>query len=124
MLGQASTVRGQPVLVKPKRFVYHRTVDVEPDFARFGSLIGEPSRASILHALMDGRAKTAKELALEAGVTPQTASTHLAKLLEAGILAVEAQSRHRYFRLASAGASQAVEALMALAPSRPSGAPS
>ncbi len=115
----ATTVSAGPGLVKLKRFVYHRTMDVTPDVGWIGVLIGEPSRARMLHALMDGRAKTAKELALEAGVTPPTASTHLAKLVEAGLLAVEAQSRHRYFRLASAGASQAVEALMALAPPRP-----
>jgi DNA-binding transcriptional ArsR family regulator len=54
----------------------------------------------MLHALMDGRALTASELARIAGVTPQTASGHLARLAVAGLLAVEKQGRHRYHRLA------------------------
>ena len=55
----------------------------------------------MLHALMDGRALTASELARVAGITPQTASSHLARLTVAGLLAVEKQGRHRYHRLAS-----------------------
>lgn len=93
-------------------------MDAEPDIAGIASLIGEASRARILQALMDGRAKTAKELAFDAGVTPQTASTHLAKLVDIGVLAVHRQGRHRYFRLANATAGHAIEALMALAPRR------
>jgi len=65
------------------------------------ALIGDPARATMLYALMDGRAFTAGELAQVAGITPQTASGHLAQLVTAGMLAVEPQGRHRYFRLAS-----------------------
>ena len=64
----------------------------------------------MLTALMGGRALTATELAGAAGVTKQTVSTHLAKLLEARLLAVEAQGRHRYFRLADADVAQLLEA--------------
>jgi DNA-binding transcriptional ArsR family regulator len=69
--------------------------------AEIGALIGDPGRANMLDALMDGRALTAKELSAAAGVTPQTASGHLTRLLEAGLVAVTAQGRHRYHRLAS-----------------------
>jgi DNA-binding transcriptional ArsR family regulator len=85
-----------------------------PDIARIAALIGDPARANILAALIDGRALTASELAAEAGVTRQTASSHLARLSEGGLLACEAQGRHRYFRLANEDVSQALESLMAL----------
>ena len=76
-------------------------MDAEPNIAAVGALVGDPARARMLTALMDGRARTAKELAYGAGITPQTASSHLAKLLRARLLAMERQSRHRYFRLAT-----------------------
>ena len=79
-------------------------------------LVGDPARARMLTALMDGRARTAKELAYGAGVTPQTTSSHLTKLVGAGLLVMERQSRHRYFRLASPSVGHVVEALMAVAP--------
>jgi DNA-binding transcriptional ArsR family regulator len=85
-----------------------------PDIARIAALIGDPARANMLAALIDGRALTASELAAEAGVTRQTASSHLARLSEGGLLACEAQGRHRYFRLANEDVSQALESLMAL----------
>src|SRR5215831_12565358 len=94
-------------------------MDADIDIAAVGSLVAEPSRASILVALMDRRSKTAKELALEAGVTPQTVSSHLGKLLAGRLLVVQARGRHRYFRLASDDVGRAVEALMAVAPARP-----
>jgi DNA-binding transcriptional ArsR family regulator len=87
--------------------------------AELASLIGDVARANILSALMDGRALTAGELAWHAGVTAQTASGHLAKLAEAGLVVPEKQGRHRYFRLASADVAHAVETLMALAASGP-----
>lgn len=86
-----------------------------PDIALIGSLIGDPARANILNALMGGRALTATELAHEAGVTPQTASSHLAKLEAGGLLALEKQGRHRYFRLANADVAHALEAVVSLA---------
>ncbi|MCU4179129.1 ArsR/SmtB family transcription factor [Bosea sp. BH3] len=86
-----------------------------PYLAEIAHLMGDPARANMLHALMDGRALTAKELAWLAGVAPQTASGHLAKLMQGGLLAVAVQGRHRYFRLAGAEVAQALEGLMVLA---------
>ena len=86
-----------------------------PDIALVGSLVGDPARANMLASLMTGRALTATELAQEAGVTPQTASTHLARLVDGGLLLAEKQGRHRYFRLADPDVAQTLEALMGLA---------
>src|SRR3954468_12787144 len=80
--------------------------------AATAALIGDPARAAMLVALMDGRALTAGELAGAAGVAPPTASGHLARLLEAGGIAGERQGRHRYYRLAAPGVAPAIEALM------------
>lgn len=82
--------------------------------AHTASLIGDLARASMLTALMDGRARTATELARIAGVAPQTASAHLASLVEAGLLQREQQGRHRYHRLASPAVGHMIESLMAL----------
>jgi DNA-binding transcriptional ArsR family regulator len=71
-----------------------------PSVAGVASLIADPARASMLIALVDGRALPAGELAYAAGVTAQTASSHLAKLLDGGLVAVESEGRHRYYRLA------------------------
>jgi DNA-binding transcriptional ArsR family regulator len=79
------------------------------------ALIAEPARARILTALMGGQALTATELAAEAGVTKQTASAHLSRLLAARLLAVEAQGRHRYYRLAGRDVAQMIESLMGFA---------
>ncbi len=83
--------------------------------AQTASLVGDPARATMLTALMDGRALTAAELARAAAITPQTASGHLARLSGAGLLAVEQQGRHRYHRLASPAVARMLEDLMALA---------
>jgi DNA-binding transcriptional ArsR family regulator len=83
--------------------------------AELGLLLGEPARAAMLSALMDGRALSAGELAIVAGVAPQTASGHLARLTEAGLLKVERQGRHRYHRLASADIAQLLETFMQVA---------
>lgn len=80
--------------------------------AEIGTLVGEPTRAAMLEALMDGRALTASELARAAGVTAQTASGHLAQLSTAGLLAVEKQGRHRYHRLAGSEVARLLESLM------------
>jgi DNA-binding transcriptional ArsR family regulator len=84
-------------------------------FAETASLMGDPARANMLAALMDGRALTAAELAHVAGITPQTASGHLARLTEAGLLAMERQGRHRYHRLASGAVAQMLEGIMSVA---------
>lgn len=86
-----------------------------PDLAAIASLAGDPARASMLTALMDGRALTATELALEAGVVPSTASSHLGKLLRAGLISIEKQGRHRYFRLADEDVAELVERMMGVA---------
>ncbi len=85
------------------------------DLAEIGALVGDPARANILAALMDGRALTAGELAYVAGVAPQTASGHLAKLAEANLLALEKQGRHRYYRLASPLVGRMLEGILAVA---------
>jgi DNA-binding transcriptional ArsR family regulator len=86
-------------------------------FAEVAALAGDPARAGMLHALMDGRALTASELARVAGVTPQTASGHLARLATAGLLSVEKQGRHRYHRLTSSAVAQMMESIMQVASS-------
>ena len=83
--------------------------------AETAPLIGDPARANMLTALMDGRALTAAELARAASVTLQTASGHLARLTGAGMLTVEKQGRHRYHRLASPGVARMLERIMAVA---------
>ena len=93
-------------------------------FAAVASLVGDPARAGMLHALMDGRALTASELARVAGITAQTASGHLARMTEVGLIGVEKQGRHRYHRLASQAVAQMIESIMQVAsglqPPRPS----
>jgi DNA-binding transcriptional ArsR family regulator len=84
-------------------------------FAEVASLAGDPARAGMLHALMDGRALTASELARVARITPQTASGHLARMTAAGLLLVERQGRHRYHRLASSAVAQMMESIMQVA---------
>jgi DNA-binding transcriptional ArsR family regulator len=86
-----------------------------PDIALVASLVGDPARANMLTALMSGKALTATELSREAAVTPQTASAHLAKLEAGGLLAVEKQGRHRYYRLTGPDVADVLEGLMGLA---------
>jgi DNA-binding transcriptional ArsR family regulator len=100
-----------------KYFIYHLTMDVKHDLAEIAALIGEPTRAVMLWSLVGGQARPASELAFYANVSAQNASAHLARLVEAGMLAVEARGRHRYYRLAGADIAHAIEALAALSPS-------
>jgi DNA-binding transcriptional ArsR family regulator len=94
--------------------------DISPvEIATTAALLSDVARAAMLCALMDGRARTAGELAFTAGVTPQTASSHLARLSEAGLIDVVPQGRHRYHRLASSEAAQTLEALGVLAAGQP-----
>jgi DNA-binding transcriptional ArsR family regulator len=86
-----------------------------PNIAAIAAMVGDPARANMLTALVNGEALTASELALEANVTKQTASSHLAKLVAAGLVAVEAQGRHRYYRLADADVAGLLETLMGVA---------
>lgn len=86
-----------------------------PDIARIAALIGDPARANMLTALMTGKALTASELAVEAGITSQTASSHLAKLDAGGLLRPLKQGRHKYFSLANDDVADVLEGLMGLA---------
>lgn len=79
--------------------------------AEIGALLADPSRAGILLALMDGSARPAGELGELAGVAPATASAHLRKLVDGGLLDVHAQGRHRYYRLAGEEVAHLVETL-------------
>src|ERR1700758_4270217 len=86
-----------------------------PLIAEIAALVGDPARATILTALLDGRALTATELAYAARITPQTASSHLAKLTETGLLTALRDGRNRYFRLASPKIVQMLDGIMAVA---------
>jgi DNA-binding transcriptional ArsR family regulator len=91
----------------------------DSDIAAVGALVADRGRCRILLALGDGRALPASRLADEAGVSPATASSHLRKLTEAGLLAVETHGRHRYYRLAGPDVARLIEALQQLAPATP-----
>lgn len=86
-----------------------------PNIVGIAALIGDHARAGVLTALMTGQALTATELAEVANVTKQTISGHLAKLLDAGLVEVESQGRHRYFRLANHDVAELLESLMGVA---------
>src|ERR1700738_3485352 len=86
-----------------------------PDIAMIAALVGDPARSNMLTALMTGRALTASELAHQAATTPQTASSHLAKLEAGGLVEPEKQGRHRYYRLTGPDVAGVREGLMGLA---------
>lgn len=86
-----------------------------PQIAEVAALVGDPARANILCALLDGRALTATELAFAASVSPPTTSGHLGKLLGARLLVVMKQGRHRYYRLAGPHVAQMLESIMSVA---------
>ncbi|MFC9975189.1 metalloregulator ArsR/SmtB family transcription factor [Spirillospora sp. NPDC127200] len=89
------------------------------DFAPVAALLADRARAAMLTALMDGRPLAAGELARVAGVSAQTASSHLGRLLDGGLVAVVRQGRHRYYRLAGPEIAEAVESLMRVSPPVP-----
>jgi DNA-binding transcriptional ArsR family regulator len=89
------------------------------DLARAAALIGDPGRARVLRVLTDGRELAASVLAQEAGVAASTASVHLAKLVDGGLVVGERRGRHRYFRLATPEVAHALEALSRIAPVAP-----
>jgi DNA-binding transcriptional ArsR family regulator len=101
------------------RFVYHRNVIAEEvdglAVARIASAIGEPARARMLYSLMDGCARTSTELAVAAEVGPATASAHLNRLKEEGLVKAQAQGKHRYYSLDGANVAAALESLSVLA---------
>lgn len=85
-----------------------------PDISLPAAMMGDPARANMLMALMSGMHLTATELANEAGVTPATASVHLAKLTDSGMIVPTKQGRHKYFCIADADVAHAIEALIIL----------
>ncbi|WP_394773330.1 ArsR/SmtB family transcription factor [Flavobacterium sp.] len=89
---------------------------MEDQFIKAAALIGDPTRASIMWTLLDGRAFTATELAISANTSPQNISMHLGKLLEANLLCVEKQGRHKYYRFSNKEVAYVVEAMANLIP--------
>ena len=107
--------------VVPIRSRYISLMSEVLDIAAVAALVGDPARANMLVALLDGRALTASELAYAAHVTPQTASGHLGKLARANLIVPAQQGRHRYFRLAGkhvAAMIESISAVTAIAPPR------
>jgi DNA-binding transcriptional ArsR family regulator len=96
-------------------FAYHRTMKEYPGIARLGALIGDPARANMLTALIDGKALTPSELAAVAGVTLPTTSAHLSKLIDGGLVAQRKQGRHRYVTLADQNVAALLERMLGLA---------
>lgn len=86
-----------------------------PDISRLAAVIGEPGRAQVLSALMDGRSLTATELADAAAVTRSTMSSHLSRLQQVRLIEAERQGRHRYFRIANREVAELLEGMMGLA---------
>jgi DNA-binding transcriptional ArsR family regulator len=104
------------MLARPLAAARHPSAMNEgPSLARLAALIAEPSRAGMLTTLMAGQALTATELADAAGIGRATASAHLGRLVDAGLLAVASQGRHRYFRLAGEPVARMLEQLLGIA---------
>ncbi len=93
----------------------NREVAYFPGLSRIGALLADPGRAAMLWALMDGSARPAGELTLIAGLSPSSASGHLAKLTEGGLLTLEVRGRHRYYRIATPEVADSLEALANIA---------
>ncbi|TYP75387.1 DNA-binding transcriptional ArsR family regulator [Paenibacillus methanolicus] len=92
---------------------------MNPNVLDTAQLMGDPSRLSMLMSLLGGRALPANDLARASSISPQTASAHLAKLVAGGLLVHERYGRHKYFRLANWEVAHALEALLAISPSKP-----
>jgi DNA-binding transcriptional ArsR family regulator len=108
--------------VEHQQFGYHRSMNAqnaEPDIVRIAGAVGDATRIRMLSLLMEGRALTAKELALGAGVEPGTATSHLKRLQDDALVTSTSQGRHKYFRFASDDVAQLVETLMRVAPRKP-----
>lgn len=98
---------------------YDRSMYADADLASVGALLAEPARAKVLMALGDGRSLPASMLAAEAGVAASTASHHLSRLVDGGLLTVVTRGRHRYFTLAGPHVAELLEAVARVAPARP-----
>src|ERR1044071_4823368 len=124
-VGRSASVRAEPSA--PRRTIRQppnhsrstlMAMTGEADIARTAALIADPTRATILDALVDGRALPPSELAAAAGVSRSTVSERLSKMLDAGLLAVEHGGRNRYYRLAGPEVASALEALAVISPAR------
>jgi DNA-binding transcriptional ArsR family regulator len=113
-VGQGLQERPAPVIGR-----HDAGLSGDADLAAVASALGDAGRARMVLALCDGRALPASVLAGEAGVAPSTATFHLQRLLEAGLVSVERSGRHRYYRLACPEVAAAVEGLARLAPAQP-----
>jgi DNA-binding transcriptional ArsR family regulator len=104
-------------LNRQQHFVYHRMMIADTNIAvsRIAAALGEPARARILYCLMDGHARTATELSVVAEVSPSTASAHLQRLRDAGLVKVLLQGKHRFYSLESVHVAGALEGLSVLA---------
>jgi DNA-binding transcriptional ArsR family regulator len=98
---------------------YDRSMYADADLASVGALLAEPARAKVLMALGDGRSLPASMLAAEAGVAASTASHHLSRLVDGGLLTIVTRGRHRYFTLAGPQVAELLEAVARVAPTRP-----
>ncbi|MFD2368738.1 ArsR/SmtB family transcription factor [Brevibacillus sp. GCM10020057] len=94
-------------------------MNASPDIGEVAGLIGEPSRIAMLVSLLGGKSLPASELARIARITPQTASAHLSKLVDGGLLVSQSYGRHRYYRLANPEVAHALEALYTIAAPKP-----
>lgn len=90
---------------------------MENQFVKIAALIGDPTRALVMWTLLGGKAFTATELAITVNTSPQNMSMHLTKLLDAGLLCVEKQGRHKYYRFSNKETAYAIEAMASLIPS-------
>ena len=116
--GCCQVVAASVCVATQERFVYHQSMKVEDadrGVSAIAAAIAEPARTRMLFCLMDGHARTSTELAVVAGVSPSTASAHLARLLEQQLVEVLVQGKHRYHSLAGPGVAAALEALTVLA---------
>ena len=102
-------------------FIYDLTMNVTDDLAKVAALIGDPARAVMLWSLLDGQSRPASELAFYANISAQNASAHLARLVEAEMLTVAAQGRHRFYRIATPEVARVIEAMAVLVPSAKNG---
>jgi DNA-binding transcriptional ArsR family regulator len=91
-------------------------MNINPNLSNVASIVSEPSRAAILTVLLDNRFHSAGELAYMARIKPQTTSFHLSKMIEANLITVEKQGRHRYFRIQGPEVAKIMETLLPLSP--------
>ena len=96
--------------------IYLCRMEVENRFSQIASLIGDKTRSVLLWSLLDGKAYTATELAIYANISRQSVSNHLSKLIEANLINVEKQGRHRYFRITNEQVAQVIESMASLIP--------